>query len=100
MYVANSTRGYTESQWRFCFAMLLQSAVVKAKKELDDYAEDGAISTWSEMWRAFCKGELTYLLHHGKCRFEALTLKSSGDHFEAAGWRVFWSKCFYTRRYV
>ena len=69
-YVNESTMGRNEAQWqRFCLSMLLHCAPANVKKELDDWVEDGKISTCDEMWRVFRKEEVADLPHHAHRRF-------------------------------
>ena len=48
--------------------MLPHCVPANVKKELDVWVEDGEISTWDEMWRAFRKEEVAALPHHAQRR--------------------------------
>ena len=100
-YVADSTMGCSEAQrQRFCLAMLPHCVPSILKKELDDWVEDGRVSTWDEMWRAFRKEEVADLPHHAQRRFKAVRLRTQGGHIQVADWREFRREYRHLRRYV
>ena len=72
-YVNDSTMGCSEAQrQRFCLSMLLHCFPANVKEELDDWVDDGKISTGVEMWRAFRKEEVANLPHHAQRRCKAV----------------------------
>ena len=50
------------------------------KKEIDDWLEEGKISTCDEMWRAFRKEEVSNLPRHAQRRVKAVLLRTSRGH--------------------
>ena len=100
-YVNDSTMGCNEAQRpRFCLSMLPHCVPASVKKELDDWVEDGKISTCDEMWRAFRKEEVADLPHHAQRRFKAVLLRTLGGHIWVADWRDFRREYRHRRRYV
>ena len=100
-YVNDSTMGCSEGQrQRFRVFMLPHCVPTNVKKELDDWLEDGTISTWDEMWRAFRKKEVADLPHHARRRFKAVSLSTSGGHIRMADGRDFRWEYRHLRRYV
>ena len=80
--------------------MLPNCVSANVKKELDDWVEDGKISTWDEMWCAFRKEEVADLRHHAQRRFKAMSLRTSGGHIRVADCLNFRREYRHLRRYV
>ena len=100
-YVNDSTMGCSEApKQRFCLSMLPHCVPHNVKKELHDWGEDGKISTWDEMWRAFRKEEVADRPHHAQHRFKAMSLRTSGGHIGMTDWRDFRREYLHLRRYV
>ena len=70
-YVNDSTMECNEAQkQRFCLSMLPHCVPANVKEEFNDWAEDGKIPSWDEMWRTFGKEEVADLPHHVQRRFK------------------------------
>ena len=83
-----------------CLSMLPHRVPANVKKELDDWVEDGELSTWDEMWRAFRKEEVACLPHHAQRGFKAVSLRAFGGHIWSADWWDFRREYRHLMRYV
>ena len=71
----------------FCISMLPHYVLTKLTNELDNWVEDGKISTG--MSRAFHKEEIADLPHHAQGGFQPVLLRTLGGHIWVADGREF-----------
>ena len=100
-YFNDSTIGCNEAQrQRFRLSMLHHCVPANVNKELNNWVEDGRISTWDEIWRAFRKEEVADLPHHAQRRFKAVSLRTLRGHIRVADWWDFRREYRHLRGYV
>ena len=73
-YIDDSTMGCNEAQrQQLCLSMHLHCVPANAKKELDDWLEDGKKSICNEIRRAGRKEEVAVPPHHAQRQFRAVS---------------------------
>ena len=81
-------------------AILPHCVPANVQKELDYWVDDGKISTWDGMRRAFRKEEVDNLLYNAQRRFKAVVPRMLAGHIRVADWHEFRRAYRRLRRYA